>query len=135
MTGPGPTSPTRYCRQCQYFLDGLTENRCPECGTPFEPGDPSTFQTVPRDPRQTRAYRHCWYSLICLVGSLVLSVLDASMVNPQMALPTIITAVPAAGFALSACRLGSGLTRVAALLLLTISLGLVLLFAYGMATS
>ncbi len=26
-----------YCRKCSYLLRGLTEPRCPECGTPFEP--------------------------------------------------------------------------------------------------
>jgi hypothetical protein len=25
------------CLQCGYDLRGLTENRCPECGTPFDP--------------------------------------------------------------------------------------------------
>ena len=28
----------RTCLQCGYDLRGLTESRCPECGTPFEPG-------------------------------------------------------------------------------------------------
>jgi hypothetical protein len=28
--------PRWVCRQCGYLLVGLTENRCPECGTPFE---------------------------------------------------------------------------------------------------
>ncbi len=27
------------CRRCGYDLTGLTEPRCPECGTPFEPRD------------------------------------------------------------------------------------------------
>jgi len=26
------------CHNCGYDLRGLAENRCPECGTPFEPG-------------------------------------------------------------------------------------------------
>ena len=26
------------CRRCGYALRGLPETRCPECGTPFEPG-------------------------------------------------------------------------------------------------
>lgn len=25
------------CRNCRYLLRGLTDARCPECGTPFEP--------------------------------------------------------------------------------------------------
>ena len=27
----------RICKQCGYWLIGLTEPRCPECGTPFDP--------------------------------------------------------------------------------------------------
>ena len=26
-----------YCQKCGYNLHGLTEKRCPECGTPFAP--------------------------------------------------------------------------------------------------
>lgn len=26
-----------HCMNCGYLLYGLTENRCPECGTPFDP--------------------------------------------------------------------------------------------------
>lgn len=29
--------PRGYCAQCGYSLKGLTEPRCPECGTPFNP--------------------------------------------------------------------------------------------------
>lgn len=28
----------RRCNKCGYFLIGLTSSRCPECGTPFDPG-------------------------------------------------------------------------------------------------
>ncbi|MHC4066328.1 MAG: hypothetical protein ACYSUI_17765 [Planctomycetota bacterium] len=31
------------CLGCSYNLEGLPENRCPECGRPFDPDDPSTF--------------------------------------------------------------------------------------------
>jgi hypothetical protein len=33
-----------YCRSCQYELVGLNKGRCPECGRPFDPADPTTFQ-------------------------------------------------------------------------------------------
>ena len=34
---------TPRCLKCGYILDGLPEARCPECGTAFNPFDPSTF--------------------------------------------------------------------------------------------
>ena len=33
------------CRKCGYALTGLPENRCPECGTQFDPAERDTFQT------------------------------------------------------------------------------------------
>ncbi|MCP4834864.1 MAG: hypothetical protein GY895_08875 [Phycisphaera sp.] len=32
-----------YCRSCRYGLEGLDAGRCPECGVPFDPTDPSTY--------------------------------------------------------------------------------------------
>jgi predicted amidophosphoribosyltransferase len=40
------SAPSRYCSNCGYVLDGLPENRCPECGRPFDPDDPRTFRTA-----------------------------------------------------------------------------------------
>ncbi len=37
------TKPTKYCLACSYVLDGLPENRCPECGRMFHHGDAHTF--------------------------------------------------------------------------------------------
>jgi hypothetical protein len=34
-----------YCYSCRYPLLKLTENRCPECGRPFDPADVRTFLT------------------------------------------------------------------------------------------
>ncbi len=35
--------PTMRCKHCRYRLDGLADNRCPECGEAFDPNDPATF--------------------------------------------------------------------------------------------
>lgn len=43
MTLHDPTQPSMYCRKCDYQLTGLSENRCPECGRPFDPGKPGTY--------------------------------------------------------------------------------------------
>src|SRR5690349_11519396 len=41
-------SDERYCLKCGYSLRGLTDNHCPECGTEFDPENPSTFATRTR---------------------------------------------------------------------------------------
>ncbi len=33
------------CKHCRYRLDGLTDNRCPECGRSFHPSHPSTYSS------------------------------------------------------------------------------------------
>lgn len=35
------------CLGCYYVLDHLAGRRCPECGRPFDPADPSTYTTKP----------------------------------------------------------------------------------------
>ncbi len=42
------SGPKRYCLGCSYPLDWLSENRCPECGRPFQPENPETFARSPR---------------------------------------------------------------------------------------
>jgi hypothetical protein len=39
------------CKTCHYSQANLTEHRCPECGNPFDPNDPSTFH-VPLSPNR-----------------------------------------------------------------------------------
>ena len=34
-----------FCRRCTYILNGLRNNECPECGTPFSLQDGNTFVT------------------------------------------------------------------------------------------
>ena len=36
-----------YCLGCGYCLEGLSEDRCPECGRSFEPNGPGTFALEP----------------------------------------------------------------------------------------
>lgn len=45
------------CLDCGYLLRGLRDPICPECGRPFDPGDPTTFnlKPLPRQPWILRA--------------------------------------------------------------------------------
>ena len=36
--------PVKQCLGCSYILDRLEEQRCPECGRPFDPADLRTFK-------------------------------------------------------------------------------------------
>lgn len=55
-----------HCLQCGYSLRGLPENRCPECGTPFDPADfADTF--VPLWPRLL-----AWYLAAQIAACLLL---------------------------------------------------------------
>lgn len=40
-----PTADKTRCLGCGYWLDGLCQPRCPECGRSFDPLDPTTFLT------------------------------------------------------------------------------------------
>ena len=42
------TRGTMFCHRCGYALDGLAQNRCPECGRPFYPELPNTYRSTPR---------------------------------------------------------------------------------------
>lgn len=52
------------CRTCGYSLYGLTERSCPECSTPFNPSDPSTFHTGAE-----RAQRKKLLALSCVAAA------------------------------------------------------------------
>lgn len=38
---------SRFCRSCNYDLNGLSEHRCPECGREFDPENPKSFANTP----------------------------------------------------------------------------------------
>ena len=40
-----PVRSTKYCLDCGYPLDGLPEQRCPECGRKFDIKEPCTYST------------------------------------------------------------------------------------------
>jgi hypothetical protein len=66
-----------YCRKCSYIIDGLPENRCPECGQPFDPTDPRTFRFAPRVPKN-RALVVLMYLLPLAVSLLFWATQDSS---------------------------------------------------------
>lgn len=99
-TPPPPTQPTKFCRQCLYPLDGLAENRCPECGGAFDSENPSTYlkRAVFPDP---------WEGDVSLVSGAVLvaclpCALD-SWNNLEVWVPIVLFAF-AIGFGISGVR-------------------------------
>lgn len=64
--------PIPRCIDCDYRLEGLVENRCPECGRTFDPTDAATF-TVERRPSRgwliATGFVWCYpllWNLLCL---------------------------------------------------------------------
>lgn len=56
------SAPHKRCLGCGYDLRGLPENRCPECGRPFDPDDPESYVSK---LRSGRSY------LVAAIGGLV----------------------------------------------------------------
>ena len=53
------------CKQCGYDLHGLTESRCPECGTKFDPAEKQrVLERIGQPPPKSR---HLWIILLLLV--------------------------------------------------------------------
>lgn len=46
-----------HCLDCDYALNHLTSNRCPECGRLFDPNDPTTFRPLNEQERKNAAAR------------------------------------------------------------------------------
>lgn len=75
---PTSASDTTYCRNCGYALLGLSEHRCPECATWF---DPSNSRTFARSPRHWRIRRWVKRGVItgCLLASLLAIVIGVPL--------------------------------------------------------
>jgi hypothetical protein len=69
--GPKPSRPTMWCKTCGYALDGLGEERCPECGRAFDPDNKRSYLSRPY--RVGRAF-----TLVALI-SLIVAVLGAGL--------------------------------------------------------
>jgi hypothetical protein len=53
------------CRRCGYSLEKLTEPRCPECGTPFDPAERERILERIASPRPLPRFR--WATVIAIV--------------------------------------------------------------------
>ena len=60
---------SKRCLKCAYVLDALKSRKCPECGHPFDPVDPSTFST------RARRDQNRWIVLSMYLTPLTISLL------------------------------------------------------------
>lgn len=60
------------CRRCRYPLQSVTTRRCPECGRPFDPDDPSTYRPDVDRPRHP--------SILKIMAVIVLWQMAASLI-------------------------------------------------------
>ncbi|UCE60312.1 MAG: hypothetical protein JSU63_00910 [Phycisphaerales bacterium] len=72
---------TAACKTCGYLLRGLCEPRCPECGKPFDPDDPKTYNARPA----RRFVQERWPVLACccvlgIFGNLLLNIPVSALV-------------------------------------------------------
>ena len=66
--------PKMFCLRCLYILDGLTGDRCPECGRGFDPSNPRTFSNHGSLRYQLRIRR--WVLLIGVAAGLFVGILS-----------------------------------------------------------
>lgn len=74
----GELPDTARCRTCSYLLRGLPDPVCPECGTPFDPQDPLTYND-PARPRSLRPLRPP-----SLIHVILLCVLNVAVLVPYI---------------------------------------------------
>jgi hypothetical protein len=58
------------CLGCGYILDGLPENRCPECGRPFDPNKPTTYVTRIESGRRYLAFALLGITMMAIATTL-----------------------------------------------------------------
>ena len=63
--------PPMYCKRCDYPLHSLSQTLCPECGWPFDPDNPRTYQRRPWH----RLARRCCRVVAILLAAVLLSAL------------------------------------------------------------
>jgi hypothetical protein len=61
------TKARMYCLDCDYPLDALKSDQCPECGLWFDYRDPRTFAASPSKPI-TRWIERKWFPLLSFVA-------------------------------------------------------------------
>ena len=88
-------SPTMFCRDCGYILDGLPEHRCPECGGPFDPRSPTTFRSTAR----TYTHRRRWRMLLHPVAILLAAWLCMAAGPSTLLVPVLLAGGIAASIA------------------------------------
>ena len=88
-----------HCRVCGYSLVGLQAQRCPECGTPFDPDDPQTYEAF--DPPlllrfvSRRITVWTFFPLFLAAGAFVLAthVLHNPLMRDVLAVPIVLIAL------------------------------------------
>lgn len=77
-----------WCMKCGYFLRGLPDNICPECGTAFDRGhllvQEYVFQRGALPLKQTPRWRLSKLLMITAIGLLALFAILAQLIKPQI---------------------------------------------------
>ncbi|MCO6439014.1 MAG: hypothetical protein J5J06_18120 [Phycisphaerae bacterium] len=83
-----PKCATKRCVKCAYCLDGLADNRCPECGRPFDPHDPRTYIDVSDKRRKVPGVMFLMAVCFCILSLSTLH-LPTVLVDEDMSLAVL----------------------------------------------